>query len=390
MMSTSAKPCPTIIKRLTAMFAMLLAIALCITIVGDSVARESVIDALRDDTLPHEELSALIADMSLHEKVCQMIIVRQQELPLSNGKGYVEATETGSKLKKALDNYPVGGLLYDENNIKSMKQIEKLLRKANGYSEIPLFLTISEEGGSEATIGNLIGYSTGTTVGPEMDYETQGEGIARSNAITIALNLSKLGFNMDLAPTANITYAMNNPNLGERAYSSDPEIAAKLISAAVSGYHLGGVNCAMKYFPGDGLALSDGELQVFQSGIDAGADAILVNASCLFSDEVINQLRNDMEFSGLVVSEDLSYLSDVYETEYLVVSAVKAGADVLMCPDDLPAAVKAIENAVASGEISEERIDESIWRIMMAKYPVGEKDASVITSVDVPEDIIIK
>lgn len=354
------------------------------------------------ETIP--DVEQLLNSMTLHEKVCQMMVSYQYTLPTFDANNNiiknksVTATETGQPLQKALQEYPIGGILYDASSMKSHEQLTNLVSTAASYSKIPLLFTIDEEGGRVARIGKTLGYTRGNILDAMGTYESQGTQTAHDNAEYLALNIADHGFNLDFAPVAD-TNAANSSVIGTRAYATDYDKAAELIPSAVQGFHDGGVACTLKHFPGHGSTSGDThagsvylrktmnqirneDLKPFQAGIDAGADAIMIahiiveelNEPCLFSHEIITDLlREEMNFNGVVISDGLTMkaITDVYDCEQVALKAINAGCDMFCCIDNMPTAIEYIEDCVQEGIITEERIDESVRRILTLKYNRG-------------------
>ena len=181
-----------------------------------------------------------------------------------------------------------------------------------------------------------------------------------------------LGFNADLAPVADVWSNPDNTVIGDRAYSDDFAQAAELIPEAVRGFHSGGVATTLKHFPGHGDALADShdgavyvskpleqlrreELLPFRAGIASGSDMVMIGHLILTEIDA----AQPAPFSYRIV------------TELLRDRAVSAGVDILLCPSNPQAAVSALEEAVALGEISEERINQSVRRILAMKVNRG-------------------
>lgn len=348
-----------------------------------------------------DRVESVLSGMTLYEKVCQMMVVYQYRLPVVGGSGYVSATETGTPLKKSLDKYPVGGILYDASSMKNHDQLRNLVSTAQGYAKYPMIISIDEEGGRVARIGNTLGYAIGavTKLNPMLDYESQGEVVAEANANIIAQNIAWHGFNLDYAPVADVHSNPKNPVINSRAYSTDFDTAATLVPAAVRGFHSGGVACTLKHFPGHGDTSSDShagssytyktineirnnELKPFQGGINEGADSVMIahiiveelGVPCLFSHEIITDiLRDEMGFDGVVISDGLGMkaMTDVYSTEEICLNSIKAGNDMFCCFSDVDTAINCIVDAVERGEITESRIDESVRRILTLKFDRG-------------------
>lgn len=334
----------------------------------------------------------MLAKMTLREKVYQMFVVFPSAVT-----GVPVVTAAGETTKKALEQYPVGGFIYDKTNMVSKEQVKTMLANVQTYSRIPLILTCDEEGGRVNRLMQTVGT---TRVDAMLSYKDQGESVAEDNARTIATDLVSCGFNMDLAPVADVWSNPDNKVIGDRAYSDDFNQAAELVSAAVKGFKEGGVACTLKHFPGHGDTSADShygsvyvyksldelrshELVPFQAGIDAGADAVMIghliiadvdSEPALFSYQLVTQLlRQEMGFEGVVITDSLQMqaMTDHYGSGEIAVKAVKAGVDVLLCPEDLEEAADALIRAVESGEISQERIDESVRRILTLKKECG-------------------
>lgn len=334
----------------------------------------------------------ILSGMTLHEKVCQLFIVYPEAIT-----GVSRVTAAGETTRKALEQYPVGGFLYDRKNMVSKEQLTDMLTTVQTYSEIPLILTCDEEGGRVNRLMSTVGT---TWVGPMLDYKDQGTDVAFENARTIAADLVSCGFNTDLAPVADVWSNPENTVIGDRAYSDDFQQAAELVAAAVDGFHDGGVATAIKHFPGHGDTSADShegavyvertleelrqeELIPFQAGIDAGTDLVMVGHLIVsdvddqpapFSYAIVTELlREEMGFDGVVITDGLQMkaMTDAYSSAEIALKAVKAGVDLLLCPEDLESAVEALTQAVEEGEITMARLDESVLRILTLKLERG-------------------
>lgn len=334
----------------------------------------------------------ILNSMTIREKVCQMLIIYPEKLA-----NVYPLTVADDSIRPALADLPVGGLLLDRKNMLDRAQITKLTADLQNMSEIPLILTCDEEGGRVNRLMKTVGT---TWVGPMLDYKDLGSETAYANAQTIASDLISCGFNTDLAPVADVWSNPENKVIGDRAYSTDFAQAAELVSAAVEGFHAGGAACTLKHFPGHGDTSTDShvgavyvdtplsllreqELLPFQSGIDAGADAVMLGHLIVsdidsepapFSYSIVTELlRNEMGFHGVIMTDSLemSAITDYYESGEIALKAVQAGVDILLCPPDPQAAVSALVEAVEIGSISEERLNESVLRILELKLRQG-------------------
>lgn len=361
-----------------------------------TTTEEQTADSQETTEVTEEEKPSLVdetlAGMTLHEKVCQMMFVTPEELTGEDG-----VTVAGDATRQALENYPVGGIVYLAKNLESQDQVKEMIDNSQKYSSIGLFVATDEEGG----VVNRLMDTVGTTyIGSMYYYKDDGDETAYENAYTIANDMSALGFNLDFAPVADVWSNPDNTVIGERAYSDDYAQAAELVGNAVKGFNDGGVMCTLKHFPGHGDTAEDShyssayvhrtkeeimadEMQPFRSGIEAGAEFVMVGHLIVPDiDEVpatlsykiaTGILRDELKFEGVAITDsfEMESIADNYSVDDAVVMSVKAGMDMILQPKDMASAVNSIEQAVADGELSEDRIDESVRRILTLKESRG-------------------
>ena len=345
-------------------------------------------------------VEARLASMTLREKVGQLFLVRPEVLDF-------EKTSDGSVLtdsmRENLKQYPVGGIVLFRQNMVDEKQMKKLIRDYQKASGTPMLIALDEEGGSVARLANNRAfdvpkkYASAAAVGATGDPEQ-----AREMGKTIGRYMKRYGFNLDFAPVADVNTNPDNPVIGKRAFSSDPETAAQMVSAAVQGFHESGMLCTLKHFPGHGDTSEDShygaaataktwgemkeaELLPFEAGIAAGADVVMTahimtpNATAdglpasLSYTMLTERLRGELGFTGVICTDGLGMkaITDHYTPAEASVAALKAGADILLLPADIRNAFDGVVNAVETGEISEERLDESVRRILLLKEKTG-------------------
>lgn len=361
-----------------------------------TTTEEQTADSQETMEVTEEEKPSLVdetlAGMTLHEKVCQMMFVTPEELTGEDG-----VTVAGDATRQALENYPVGGIVYFAKNLERQDQVKEMVDNSQKYSGIGLFVATDEEGG----VVNRLMDTVGTTyIGSMYYYKDDGDETAYENAYTIANDMSALGFNLDFAPVADVWSNPDNTVIGERAYSDDYAQAAELVGNAVKGFNDGGVMCTLKHFPGHGDTAEDShyssayvhrtkeeimadEMQPFRSGIEAGAELVMVGHLIVPDiDEVpatlsykiaTGILRDELKFEGVAITDsfEMESIADNYSVDDAVVMSVKAGMDMILQPKDMASAVNSIEQAVADGELSEDRIDESVRRILTLKESRG-------------------
>ncbi|MDR2421468.1 MAG: glycoside hydrolase family 3 protein [Oscillospiraceae bacterium] len=339
----------------------------------------------------------LLSGMTADEKIYQMFFVTPESLT-----GYQRVYQAGRATETALEKYPVGGIIYFEQNIDSPAQISDMLTKTLGWSKIPLFLGVDEEGGRVARISSqgAMGFDA---VPPMAELGASGDTRGAYDAgVKIGQMLTALGFNMDFAPVADVLANPENTEIGDRSFGSDAALVAAMTQSFTEGLRGAGIASALKHFPGQGGAESgthDGpvgsartidelrgtEFLPFSAGIGAGADFVLVShlsatgvdasgePSSLSRDITTGLLREELGFGNIIITDSLSMgaVTQSHTDEEATVLAVLAGADMLLMPRNLKNAADAVKSAVSSGEIAEGRIDESVLRILYVKLERG-------------------
>lgn len=336
-----------------------------------------------------EKAREMLAGMSREEKVWQMLVVFPQQL---TGDGF---SGDEALWREAMAACPAGGVVFDGDNMESADQLAAMLSAARGAGSIPPLLCVDEEGGEVARVAYALGAVTDFR--PMFTYRAGGADVAFDNARTIGSELAALGFNVDFAPVADVWTNPDNRVIGRRAYSDDPEEAAALVSAAVAGFHAGGVGCVLKHFPGHGDTAEDShlgaaycgkapgelaecELVPFAAGLAAGADMVMVGhitlpkldperPATLSPAVVTGLLREQMGFAGVVITDALrmgAITGAAESSAQAAVLAVEAGCDLLLAPEDPASAAEAL-----LAEISDARIDESVLRILELKLRLG-------------------
>lgn len=332
---------------------------------------------------------ALLAKLSTEQKVGQLFLILPDALteePTATG-----TTTLSAKELKALETYPVGGFVLTGSNIQDKDQLNKLLGRLKKTSSVTPLFALQEEGGMGATIAGKEAFGLAKTETPAALGSTGDGAKVKDAAATIGKALADLGFQMNLAPTCDVGSALS--------FSESPEQAAMCTSAAVEGFHEGGVACVLKHYPGqggtnasEGAALTETwetmrttSLYPFQAGMAAGADAIMVshvttpNASSdglpasLSQEMVTSKLRGELRFSRLIMTAPLSdpAIAQHYDSGDAALRAFQAGADILLQPEDLSAAYTAVLSAVKDGTISQQRLDESVLRVLQLKERYG-------------------
>lgn len=338
-----------------------------------------------------ELVESYISEMPLEDKVSGLFIVTPEALT-----GVAAVTQAGEGTQDALNEYAVGGVIYFDQNIVDEEQLKEMLTSTTSKSRYPIFLAVDEEGGSVSRVAG-----SGIDVIQVGDMAAIGESGDSAQAyeagLTIGTYLKSIGFNLDFAPVADVA-GSGNSAMGDRVFGSDAQLVADMVSNVVDGIEGTGVSACLKHFPGIGYTegdTHDGRVETsktleemrstdfvpFKAGIDAGADFVMVShitvmdaeenavPSTLSKKIMTDILRNELGFQGVIITDALNMgaITEYYTTEEAAVSAIIAGADMLLMPDDFHAAYEAVLAAVQSGMISEERINESLRRIYRVK-----------------------
>ena len=340
-----------------------------------------------------DELDKMIADMTLEEKAYQMFFVTPESI---TGVGTV--TAAGDQTAEALKKYPVGGIIYFSANIEDRDQVSTMISNTQSYSKIPLFIGVDEEGGIVSRLGKNPAMEF-PCYGPMADVG-KGGNTAQAYEIgsTLGAELTKLGFNVDFAPVADVIIDPENTEIGSRSFGTDAETVSSMVDQFVLGMEETKVSSVLKHFPGHGSTtfnshsgyseskrtmeeLRETELIPFKKGIEAGSDFVmishmsLVNAieekvpATLSKEIVTDLLKGELGFEGIVITDSMSMgaITTEYTVEESTVMAIDAGVDIILMPADIEKAHSAVVAAVKDGTLSEERINESVKKILTVK-----------------------
>lgn len=345
---------------------------------------------------PEAGAAELLADMSLAEKVGQLFV------PTLMGT-------TADASAALIEEYHPGGFIYFPENLEDPAQIAEL---SNGLQDlavdngagIPLFLGVDQEQGMVARLPVGARFPDAMAVGATRDPEA-----AAALASTTAAELSALGINLDYAPVADVNINADNPVIGIRSFGSDPELVGELVVAEARAFEDGGVVPVAKHFPGHGDTDVDShtglpvidksrqeweqvDLPPFVRAVEADIDMIMTahvimpqldgsgEPATLSPGIITGILRTELGYDG-VVSTDALNMEGVRQSHgdgEVAVLAVLAGADQLLMPPDLGAAHAAVTAAVEQGRITEDRLDESVLRVLRLKLRRGLFDAAPV------------
>lgn len=339
--------------------------------------------------------------MTLEERVGQLFMVNLEQLDTRKGN-YYEFKKCTKTMQAALQEIPVGGVILFSRNIAKIKQTRNLITGLQENSVTPLFVAVDEEGGDVARIASNPKMKTTEFPPAEEIGKTQNGDYVYEMGRTIAREIRFLGFNVDFAPVADVKTSNLNTEIGNRSFGGDPEQVADLVSAFVQGCQERGVSATLKHFPGQGASNGDTHQEnvdidrsitklrktdfvPFQAGIKSGADFVMVSHISVsrvtetrepasLSELVMRTiLRDELGFRGVIVTDalDMSSITDNYTPAEAAYQTIKAGADVILMPENLREAYQAVLAHVQDGSISEMRLQESVMRILATKLKRG-------------------
>lgn len=353
-----------------------------------------------------DEIECRLNEMTLKEKVGQLFIIRPDALDFSLGAGQIQdpsaagMTELSSSAAEALKNYPVGGFVFFRKNIQTPQQITDFIGSIQSIGKIPFFITLDEEGGSVARIANNDAFSVRKYTSAAAVGATGDTAKAEEMGSTIGAYLSRYGFNMDFAPVADVFSNPENTVIGSRAFSSDAETAASMAAAMAKGLKQQNIIPTFKHFPGHGDTAEDSHKGIAvnrktQAEMEkcewlpyktlTRNDCVMVGhiaapgitgdmTPASMSYKIVSGiLRQQLNFNGVVITDSLEMgaVTGSYTPAEAAVNAIKAGCDIILCPDDFRTAFDAAVKAVEDGKVSEERINESVYRILLLKQTYG-------------------
>ena len=372
--------------------------------VPESVSVSEVTDKVYEETVTPDpeitdgpdldEYDKSIATMTVREQVGMLFWIRPESL-IADEEGKVRSLT--SEMKKNYEKYPAGGFVLFSKNLKDEETLIKLTSDIHKMNE-RAFIAIDEEGGTIARIAKCDAFDVERFPDMEEIALAGDESEAYRLGITIGGYLNEYGIDADFAPVADVNTNPDNPVIGKRAFGDDPKVAAGMVCKVIDGLHDAGVLCCIKHFPGHGDTTNDThkeyaetlktweeikavEMIPFEAGISEGTDMVMVahiSAPMVTGDDtpaslskvlITDKLRGELGFTKVIVTDalDMQAITDKYGDAKAAELAFNAGADILLMPKDYYAAFDGIIESVNAGTITEDRINESVKRILMMK-----------------------
>ena len=382
------------IKKNSCKLFMLLAAILICGLVLTSCSNDD------ESVTPADEVEALLQKMTLREKVGQMFYIRIESLDPSiewttyDDLAALKNQEITMKMRNTNEEYPVGGIILYAWNIEDEAQLGTIIPQIRSLKGHPL-LCIDEEGGRVSRIANNPNFhvkkyesmaAIGATGDPKNAYECGN---------TIGTYLKKYDFDIDFAPVADVNTNPDNIIIGPRAFSDKPEVAAPMVTNYLQGLKDAGITGCIKHFPGHGDTTADThtgyvqslktwdemkqcEMVTFRAGIQWGCQLIMTAhiavpnvtgsniPSTLSSIVLQDKLRGELGYQNIIITDgmEMGAITQHYTSAEAAVGSIKAGVDIVLGPRDFIEAFDGVVAAVNNGTLSEERINQSVRRIL--------------------------
>lgn len=335
----------------------------------------------------------ILAKMTLRQKIAQLIIAAAVSNEEKNHAFMAQSPYRMEKnhLEFLIKHCEIGGVIFLGDGIQSEQTARtKYFQK---ISKTPLFIAMDAEWGPSMRLNDGFRFPHNMTLGAIGNND-----LIYQMGYTIGCQLQELGVHINLAPVMDVNNNQDNPVINSRSFGSDPNNVAQKGVAYLHGLQDAGIIACAKHFPGHGDTDIDShnamptishnrarldmiELVPFKAAIKEGVKAVMtahINVpeldpnnipASLSSNITTNLLRHEMHFDGLIITDGLGMRGAAMHNApgMLELQALQAGADILLCPMDVPQTITMIANAVTHGIITEAEIDQKVIRILTAK-----------------------
>lgn len=329
----------------------------------------------------------IVSTMSLEEKVGQLFMVRSRN---------------DSDIFDVIHQTHAGGVILFANDLKEKDsaQVLDMVNQMQASSDGRMLVAVDEEGGTVVRVSSNPKLRAGKFQSPRELYAEGGLARIVSDTDEKCTLLKSLGINMNMAPVADVC-TNRSGFMYRRAFSGDARATAQYVSTVVDTMKRNSVASCVKHFPGYGNSTADthkgldvntksaeelreNDLLPFAEAIAHGADGIMLTHTIIkaidaerpasLSPDVVNLIRSEMGFDGVIVSDGLEMGAVIEysgDSAKVCIMAVSAGVDILCVPKDPIEDYKAVLAAVSAGDIPESRIDEAVTRIVKLKIKLG-------------------
>lgn len=361
-----------------------------------------------------DDVESQLQKMTLREKVGQLFYVRPEVLDTTIHYGQtggidastddltkIKLQAVNATMKGVNEKYPVGGVILYAHNIDYEAQLTAFISQIRALKGSPL-LCIDEEGGRVARIGNNANFHVEKFESMDAIGKTGDAKNAYYCGNTIGTYLKKYGFDIDFAPVADVNTNPENIVIGKRAFSDDPAVAAQMVVSYLQGLKDANIVGCIKHFPGHGDTkadthygyaqslktwneMEDCEMVTFKAGIQWGCKLIMTahigapkvtgsDIPATMSSLILHdKLRKELGYQNIIITDamEMGAITQQYTSAEAAVGSIKAGVDIVLGPQNFIEAFDAVVKAVEDGTLTEQRIDESVRRILKLKKQIS-------------------
>ncbi|MBB5173408.1 glycoside hydrolase family 3 protein [Texcoconibacillus texcoconensis] len=366
------------------------------------VDNNAKLDIIQEDG-NYDVIKRAIDELTLEERIGQMMMPDYRTWENEN------VTEMLPEIEEQLKKYHIGGvILFAENTVETEQTAELVYDYKQAAEKFGMLVTIDQEGGIVTRLQEGTDMPGNMAVGA-----TRDEDYAFEAGKVIGAELDALGINMNLGPVVDVNNNPDNPVIGVRSFAEQPELVGELGTAYTKGMQEQGIAGIAKHFPGHGDTdidshiglpevphdrdrLFDVELTPFQKAMDEGLDAIMtshvtfpkiddttvisekdgseISLPATLSEDVLTGLvREDMDYDGVIMTDALNMdaIAEHFDPVEAAIRTINAGTDIVLMPVGLPDVFAGIHEAVKTGDITEERINEAVERVLTLKLNRG-------------------
>ncbi len=302
-----------------------------------------------------------------------------------------QGATTRATIDRLVKTSEIGGILFTEGSIE---QYATMTNYAQSVTKVPLLMTLDGEWGLSMRVSGTTRFPQNMGLGAMANTA-----LARAYGREVGRQCRLLGIQVNFAPVADVNSNPANPVIGYRSFGENPNHVADLVVAYSKGLEDMGVQAVAKHFPGHGDTSSDShktlpivnknrsqldatELIPFTSFVKAGCSGVMTGhisvpaldksgTPASLSHKITGVLRNDLGFEGLIYTDALGMQGANVKKGNNSVNALNAGADVLLCPENIPAAINAVMSAIKSGKLKKSDIETHVKRVLSYKYVLG-------------------
>ncbi|MGL5245072.1 MAG: glycoside hydrolase family 3 protein, partial [Sarcina sp.] len=370
----------------------------------------------------NKQVEKIVCSMTLEEKIGQMIMLDFRQWKIEGGKKE-SLINLNDEVAEIIEKYNLGGILLFSENISNINQTVELVHNINqialndGNKNLPMLIALDQEGGMVSRLKDGTNLPGNMALGATRSIEA-----AYNSGYIIGRELQSLGINVNFAPVLDVNNNPNNPVIGVRSISSNANLVGELGSEIIKAMQSQGIAATAKHFPGHGDTFIDThyglpvvnkpleqlknlELKPFKNAIDEGVDMIMTAhiqfpeveknifrskldgseiylPATLSKNIITNILREEMNFKGVVITDamNMKAISDHFGELDACKLAINAGVDILLMPTilrekkdvlKLDKIFKGIVDSVKNKEIEEEKINDSVCKIINLKIKRG-------------------